>query len=102
MRTDNLQLLDLSPTAPGRVDGGQEQVIRAAVVKKNIGHLVKLYKDAADAKEAVSEAVKKTAEQAGIKASVLRSFVTARAGEDYEKARKKSAQLELLFDEVGE
>ena len=103
MRQRNLEVVGIgSGDTPGRKEGGQEQVVKPEAVKDRIEHLVKLYREADDAKTELSEAVKKVAEKAGIKASVLKSFVAARAGEDFEKARAKSAQLELLFEEVGE
>ena len=64
--------------------------------------LVKLKVRADEAAEDFAEAVKKTAEQAGLLATVVRRFVVARAGEKFEEKRRECEQLDLLFSEVGE
>ena len=96
----NLSLLKTG--ARGRKDGGQEQVIRVQAVKDKIEHLVKLHAAHEEAAENLSDAIKAVAEKGGIEASVLKRFVAARAGEKFDRARKRSEQLELLFDQIGE
>ena len=100
MAEPNLSLL--KPGARGRRDGGQEQVIKVGVVKARIGELVDLHRESETAKEALSDAIKATAQEAGLEASVVKRFVAARAGDGFLKSRRKSEQLELLFDQVGE
>lgn len=86
----------------GREDGGQPQVMRVQVVADKIQHLLKLQGKAERAKEDLGDAIKSVAESAGIHASVLKRFVAARYSDNYEKARAKAGQLDLLFEEVGE
>jgi hypothetical protein len=100
MTEPNLSLL--KGGARGRRDGGQEQVIKVKVVKERIEELVDLHKAAETAKEDLSSAIKATAQEAGLEASVVKRFVAARSGENFTKSRRKSEQLELLFDQVGE
>jgi len=63
---------------------------------------VQLHVAASSAAEDLSSAVKKAAEDCGLNASVVKQFIAARAGDNYEKAEKKCQQLALLFDEIGE
>lgn len=87
---------------PGRVDGGQEQAVVVEKITGKLEHLLKLYRKAEEAKEDLSDAIKAVAEAGGVHASVLKRFIAARGGENFTKARAKSAQLELLFEEIGE
>lgn len=80
----------------------QEAVLRHEVIEKRIEELTKLHHRIKDAQEAFSEAIKRAATDSGFNASVVRRFVAARASEEYEKRRRDSAQLELLFEEMGE
>jgi hypothetical protein len=80
----------------------QEAVIETKVVKDKINYLVKLKNAADEAGEDYSEGIKKVAEDSGILASELRKFVNARAGENFEEAKRRCEQLALLFEEVGE
>ena len=57
---------------------------------------------AEEAAEDFASAVKATAEASGLLASVVRRFVTARAGENFEEKARECEQLSLLFDEIGE
>ena len=66
-----------------------------------LDHLLKLHGAKEEAKEDFSKAVKSVAEEAGVHASVLKRFIVARWGDDFEKARARSAQLEMLFEEIG-
>jgi hypothetical protein len=87
----------------GRKDENrQEKIISLGPVKERIDALVKLYKEAASSAEALSEDIKAVAEKAGINASALRKFVTARAGEKFEERKRDCEQLEMLFSEIGE
>lgn len=90
-------------SARGRKDAEkQEAVIKTKVVKDKIDELVRLKKSAEEAAACFNDAVKAAAEKSGLLASVVRSFVTARAGEDFEGAHRKIEQLALVFEEVGE
>ena len=86
----------------GRKEGGQEQVVKAAVVKDKIDHLVSLHTASEEAATNLSDAIKDIAGKAGIHASVLKRFVAARAGENYSKALERNEQLAFLFESVGE
>jgi hypothetical protein len=87
---------------PGRVDGGQEQAIQIGKISDKLDHLLKLHRKCEEAKENLSDAIKAVAESGGIHASVLKRFVAARGGDGFTKAKIKSEQLQLLFDEIGE
>jgi hypothetical protein len=86
----------------GRKDQGQEAVVKTDVLKDKVADLVHLHNKAAAAAETYGDAIKTTAEKAGLLASVVRKFVAARAGEKFEEEKKKAEQLSLVFDEVGE
>jgi len=109
----NISQLPGIPPAPrrgrkpgARKEGGQEAAIDLDKIKdvigKRIDELVNLYKAHETAGEDLSTAVKKAAEDCGLNTKAVRSFVTARAGKKFGKARKNCEQLSLLFDEVGE
>ncbi|MDA8260241.1 MAG: hypothetical protein M0Z99_32185 [Betaproteobacteria bacterium] len=86
----------------GRKDAEkQEAVIKMKEVKDRIEDLVKLYNAAGDANDKLNDAIKATAEKAGLLSSVVRKFVVARAGENFEEAKRNVEQLSLCFDEVG-
>jgi hypothetical protein len=61
----------------------QEAVIKLDAVRENIDHLLSLFNASADAATAYGEAVKAIAEKAGLQASVVRKFVSARASENF-------------------
>lgn len=81
---------------------GQEVPINFEPVQNRIDELVRLKSKADDASEALSDAIKKTAEDSGLLATVLRRFVNARAGERFVEKKREVSQLSLVFDEVGE
>ena len=80
----------------------QEAVITMAPVKESIDELVALKIQADAAGDKFNDAVKATAEKAGLLASVVRKFVQARAGEKFEEEKTKCVQLSLVFEEVGQ
>ena len=90
----------------GRKDGRQEAAVNLDKIKKLMGErideLVGLHTKASTASEDLSTAVKKAAEDCGLNAKAVRAFVTARAGDKFEKAKKNCEQLSLLFEEIGE
>lgn len=92
----------LDNAAKGRKDGGQEAVMKAKPVKDKIDHLVKLHNTAKEAGTDLSDAIKKVAEAGGVNAKCLRSFVAARAGEDFEAKHREVEQMQFLFDKIGE
>jgi hypothetical protein len=91
---------------PGRKSSArdkQESVVRAdQLTPAVIDSLVADFLYAADAANTLSEGIKAAAEKAGIQATVLRKFITARAGEKFEEKKRDCAQLNLLFEEVGQ
>ena len=87
----------------GRKDADkQEAVLQHETVATRIDELLTLYRRQETAAEAFGDAVKKCAEDSGFLASVVRRFVTARAGERFHEKHRENEQLELLFTEVGE
>lgn len=87
-------------TAGGKKEKSQKP-LNFAKVRERIEELVTLYHYAKSARIEFSEAIRTTAEAAGLKPSVLRKFVNARAT-DYPKAYVDQEQLSLCFDEVGQ
>lgn len=87
----------------GRKDSEkQEQVIKLSAVKDKISDLITLYNKAGDANDKLNDAIKATAEKAGLLSSVVRKFVVARAGDRFEEEARKVEQLNLVFDEIGQ
>ena len=80
----------------------QEQVIKHESLATRMEELVKLHHASASAGEELNDAIKVAAEESGLLASVVRKFVTARAGEKYEEKKREVDQLSLCFDEIGE
>ena len=80
---------------------GQEAIIKIGEVRDKIGYLIDMHNKAKDAGTDYGDAVKATAERAGISSSVLRKFVAARAGEKFDECAKEVEQLSLCFEEVG-
>lgn len=86
--------------AKGRTDrSGQEKAIEMAQLDERMPNLVSLHNAAKLANTELSDAVKATAEKAGLLASVVRKFVVAKAGEHYEDKMKEAYQLSLVFGE---
>jgi hypothetical protein len=94
--------LEMKKGARGRKDKGQEAVIKLEAAAVKIEELVELKKKADEATAALNDGVKAAAEQAGLLATVVRSFVNARASDKYDDAKTKAQQLALMFDEIGE
>lgn len=87
----------------GRKDAAkQEAIITMQPIKDAIDDLVGLHEKAGAAADKFNDAVKATAEKAGLLASVVRKFVQARAGEKFEEEKTKCEQLSLVFTEVGQ
>jgi len=87
--------------AKGRLDADkQEKVIKRDVVEDKIDHLVNLHNTAIERRKDFSDAVKAVAEESGMLASVVRRYVSARAGETDIEKKRECEQLSLLF-EVG-
>ena len=80
----------------------QEAVITMKPVKDKIDDLIALYVKAGKASDKLNDAIKAVAEKAGLLASVVRKFVTARAGEKFQEEARKVEQLSLIFEEIGE
>jgi hypothetical protein len=82
----------------GRKDSeGQEAVIKLDKARAKIDYLIKLHTTASEAKHDYSEAIKVSAEEAGILAAVLSKYVKARAGEKFEAEKTEVIQLSLIF-----
>jgi len=60
------------------------------------------FKHAQDAATVLGESIKAWAEKAGLQSSVLRKFISARAGESFPDKKRDAMQLSLLFEELGE
>ena len=88
--------------AVGRKDAEkQEQVIELDVLRERSDYLVQLFYAKRDAAKEFGDAVKATAEKAGLLSTVVRKFVAAKAGDDYDDAKRKADQLALVFEEIA-
>lgn len=67
-------------------------------MEDKLEHLTKLHTTAKEASQDFSDAVKATAEKAGMLASVVRRYVIANAGENYIEKKREQEQLALLFE----
>ena len=76
--------------------------VNVGVVQSRIRYLQDLAVQAKAAADDYREALKATAEEAGIDAGALRAYVNARIRDDGGvKQRQRAEQLSLLFDELG-
>jgi hypothetical protein len=97
------QAIDKAKGAKGRKDAEkQTMVITMEPVKDRIEDLILLLASADEASAKFDDAIKATAEKAGLLAAVVRKFVKARAGEKFEEEQQKVEQLSLIFEEVGQ
>jgi predicted Zn-dependent protease len=94
------------PKVPGRkarTSDHQEAVIKLDELNPlAVEMLITDLKAAQEAATIFDEGIKANAERAGIQSSVLRRFITARAGEKFEDKKRDAMQLSLLFEEIGE
>lgn len=90
-------------TADGRKDAsGQSKVIQTSLVKDRLEHLCDLHQKAEDSKEALSIAIKATAEASGLLASVVKRRVVASVKDQYADRKREYDQLALLFSDTPE
>ena len=88
--------------AKGRKDEDkQEVVIKTEALAVKADELVRLYKAQENAAKDFGDAIKATAETAGLHAKNVRSFVIAKAGEKFEEKKAQVEQLALIFEEVS-
>lgn len=80
----------------------QPAVERPQVLGEKMSELLKLHSEVVLATEEFGEAIKKVAEESGLLAKNVRSFVLARAGERFAERKREVGQLDLLFNEIGE
>lgn len=80
----------------------QEAVVTTAPLRKREAELVRLHQLSIEASDALSDAIKKVAEDSGLLASVVRKYVTARAKENVPEKKREAEQLSLVFGELGE
>lgn len=80
----------------------QEGVQQPKIIAELIDELVRLKERADDAAESYSDGIKRAAEDSNYLASVVKKFVTARAGEKFEEKKRECEQQLELFEEVGE
>lgn len=71
-------------------------------LKTRIDHLIKLHRACEVASNDFKDAIKHTAEDAGLDAATVSKYIKARAGEKFESTRDKAIQLAIVFDEVGD
>jgi len=94
--------LGMRQGARGRKDStGQEVEPDAKVVEENLDTMIALREDIAKAQEKYSKKVKAVAKDAGMNAKAVRTFVDARSGEGFEKAKQFVTQVNMLFEEIG-
>lgn len=86
--------------ARGRKDQGQEAVIKLESVNTRIDDLVELYKKAEEAAQVFKDAIKKTAEESGLLAASVSTFIKARASDEeaFEQKKTKVMQMALIFE----
>lgn len=78
----------------------QEKVVTLEPLRERLTNLITLHAQTRTASAEYSEAIKATAEATGLMASVVRSYVTAKAAPDGLKdAKRKAEQLALVFGE---
>jgi len=91
----------IAKQARGRIDSdGQEAIIKLDPVRAKIDELQHLYFESREAAEAFSDAIKAVAEEAGLNAKALRTFVKASVDDKLEEKQRECEQLTLLFEEV--
>lgn len=83
--------------------GAEKQTMakKPKVVADRVDELVRLQVASKEASEALADAIAKAAEDSGYLASVVKKFVTARAGENFEAKHRECEQQMELFDTVG-
>lgn len=86
----------------GRLDADkQEKVIELAPIRDRVDELVALLNKANETSADFAEAIKKAAEDSGLLSSVVRRFITAKAGEKFLDKKRECEQLSILFEDVG-
>jgi hypothetical protein len=87
--------------AAGRKDANkQEKPIDLKVLKDRAPELIRLLKKQKDVSIEVSDAFKKAAQDSGLNVSSVRSYFSARAGDNFKDRQRNAEQLALLFDEL--
>lgn len=97
-------LLPKSDAIGRKNSGGQEAVINLKRLEENLPTLVDLYNLSADHKKDYSEAVKATAQGAGLHTSVVDAITKAKARGDKaatEDEQRIHRQMTLVFDKLG-
>ena len=88
-------------SAKARLDADKQEVVqKPKIVVEKMDELVRLKHAADRAGENFSDAIKKAAEDSGYLASVVRSIVVAKAGDDFDEKKRRCEQQMELFDEV--
>lgn len=99
---ENLSTVDNVAQLPrGRKDSEQQEaVVKLEPLKERIEELEHLYAESVETADAFAEAVKETAERAGLLAKVVRKFIVARVRDNIDERQRESDQLCFLFDEL--
>lgn len=85
----------------GRQDAEkQEKKIEMKKLVDRLDELVKLHNAQKEAGVEYSDAVKAAAEASGLQASVVRRFVAAKVGNNFDDRKRDAQQMALVFDEV--
>lgn len=85
----------------GRKDGdGTPAVIKTKPLKDGWPHLLQLYEKASDVSTDFNEAVKKIAEQCGLKSSVVKRWIRAKHNDRIAETKNEIDQLSIVFEEV--
>lgn len=103
MQTQQTEVTKGNGRTRGRRDQTTEQetAFRLAPIRQSIAELVTLYTQQCESAARFSDAIKVTAEKSGLLASVVSKYVKARAGDQFQEAKRKVVQLSLIF-ELGE
>lgn len=101
------QALDMPKGSRGRTAArtrkdktGQAAVFKPEALAVKVDHLIGLHKAKSSAATDFSEAIKAVAEACGQNAKAVRSYITARAGENFEERKRDAEQLSLIFDSI--
>lgn len=87
--------------ARGRIEAGQESVIKLESLQTKMKKLVELHNHAEAVAQDFKDAVKAAAEASGLLAATVSKYVRAKAGENFEETKAKVTQLSLVFEELN-
>jgi hypothetical protein len=87
-------------TDTGNVESIAPGSIKMQALEKSMRELTDLFTMKAAASTAYNDAVKRIAEQSGIDAQVIKTYVSAVVNDEEAKFHKRADQLSLVFEEA--